>query len=146
MYAQISPTVVNRRLIAKVLCTRSVPGEHPKCVNLFFCSDGSLARFLDIREQDAPTTNFIFAKLGCSRIPVLLTEKGRGLVFPISDKVNQRKFSIFYFLHSPLKMYFRYEALIFNPRRHEHFNDLCVHRSPSRVRAFWLSSVLFLST
>ena len=26
--------------------------EHPKCVNLFFCSDGSLARFLDIREQD----------------------------------------------------------------------------------------------
>jgi hypothetical protein len=34
--------------------------EHPKCVNLFFCSDGSLARFLDIREQDAPTTNFIF--------------------------------------------------------------------------------------
>jgi hypothetical protein len=32
-----------------------------------FCSDGSLARFLDIREQDAPTTNFIFAKLGCSR-------------------------------------------------------------------------------
>ncbi len=41
--------------------------EHPKCVNLFFCSDGSLARFLDIREQDAPTTNFIFAKLGCSQ-------------------------------------------------------------------------------
>jgi hypothetical protein len=46
--------------------------EHPKCVNLFFCSDGSLARFLDIREQDAPTTNFIFAKLGCSRIGTVL--------------------------------------------------------------------------
>jgi hypothetical protein len=28
---------------------------------------GHLARFLDIREQDAPTTNFIFAKLGCSQ-------------------------------------------------------------------------------
>jgi hypothetical protein len=37
-----------------------------------FCSDGSLARFLCIREQDAPTTNFIFAKLGCSPL-ILLT-------------------------------------------------------------------------
>ncbi len=33
--------------------------EYPKCVNLCVCSDGSLARFLDIREQDAPTTNFL---------------------------------------------------------------------------------------
>ncbi len=40
--------------------------EHPKCVNLFFCSDGSLARFLEIREQDAPTTNCLKAKLGRS--------------------------------------------------------------------------------
>jgi hypothetical protein len=45
--------------------------EHPKCVNLFFCSDGSLARFLDIREQNA--TNFIFAKLGCSQWLFALT-------------------------------------------------------------------------
>jgi hypothetical protein len=49
--------------------------EHPKCVNLFFCSDGSLARFLDIRELqilflqnwDAPN-NFLVVRASCPLI------------------------------------------------------------------------------
>ncbi len=63
-------------------------GEHPKCVNLFFCSDGSLACFLDIREQDAPTTNLLRAKLGCSRFKVslLVGERNRSEVFQIRVK------------------------------------------------------------
>ena len=39
-------------------------GEHPKCVNLFFLVVGASRSLVAIREQDAPTTNFIFACIG----------------------------------------------------------------------------------